>query len=94
MVVEFLAHSDAIKEDGFVAAAFLADAILLVDKDAQLAPADKATTSELYASTAVEYLRNATAQGYRDADRARKEPRFAPIRERPDFVAWLKTLTQ
>ncbi|MFL5327610.1 MAG: TPR end-of-group domain-containing protein [Gemmataceae bacterium] len=92
IVAEMLAYSMKLKEDHFNAAAVLAEATRLAHNDNRLSAEQKTQLVEQYSAKAVEYLKQATALGFRDAETARNESRFASIRERADFAAWLASL--
>jgi hypothetical protein len=78
--------------DDYLAAAALAQAIAVVEKDDKLPEAKRLAQVRAYGDRAVEMLRQAIANGYRDALRLEKDTDLDPLRSRRDFKELLEKL--
>jgi serine/threonine protein kinase/Flp pilus assembly protein TadD len=74
------------------AAVLLAGCMALAANDAQLSEDGRRALAQDYASQAVNMLRQALAQGYKDAGEMKNTPAFAPLRARADFQKLLAEL--
>jgi tetratricopeptide (TPR) repeat protein/tRNA A-37 threonylcarbamoyl transferase component Bud32 len=78
---------------GYLGAAwFLARCVPLAERDGRLSAARRQELGEGYAGRAVALLRQAVANGYRDAAGLRGNEGFRPLRRRADFQALLHGL--
>jgi serine/threonine protein kinase/Flp pilus assembly protein TadD len=71
--------------DFLSAAALLAKCATLAEKDGRLAPEKRSDSAEQYARQAVDMLRQAIANGYKDTSALRQAPALAVLRSREDF---------
>jgi tetratricopeptide (TPR) repeat protein len=69
------------------AAFYVAQCVPLAAKDPALTPPQRLQSAELYSKQAVGLLRQAIANGYKDAAELPKWEAFAPLLARPDFRA-------
>jgi serine/threonine-protein kinase len=74
------------------AACVYAQSAHIVRQDARLAASDRDRLAERYAGRALELLRKAAQQGYRDVKHLREDYDLRPLRARPDFQKWLADL--
>jgi tetratricopeptide (TPR) repeat protein len=74
------------------AAAFVARCVPLAAGDSKLPESGRAQRAEAYARQAVDFLRQATKKGFRDANAVRNDRNFDSLRNRPDFGALLASL--
>jgi hypothetical protein len=79
-------------KDRYKAACVLAGCTPLAAKDAKLPEARRQELAKEYADRAVAALRQAVADGYRDAAQLRKDPDLDPLRGRDDFRKLLAEL--
>jgi serine/threonine-protein kinase len=93
-VNELVRVAPAHKDTSFDAAAELARAISLAEKDAKLADAERASLAASYGRRAMEYLQQAVAQGYQNLDALEKDARLGPLRTREDFQALLQKVRE
>ncbi len=84
----------ASKQDLYDAAKLIALAVPLAAKDSSLAKAEQREAAEEYARGAVELLRQAVQQGFRDAQALRSEPDLSALRSRADFQELLRKLAE
>jgi hypothetical protein len=76
------------------AAGFLARCVPLAAKDESLSEAARRKLAGSYADRAVDLLRKAMHQGYKDAEELKKNPSFDPLRSRDDFRKLLSDLEE
>jgi tetratricopeptide (TPR) repeat protein len=74
------------------AAVLLAGCMTLAANDAQLSEDGRRALAQDYASQAMNMLRQALAQGYKDSGEMKNTPAFAPLRSRADFQKLLADL--
>jgi serine/threonine-protein kinase len=79
-------------KDRYKAACVLAGCVPLAAKDAKLPEARRQELAKEYADRAVAALRQAVADGYKDAAQLRKDPALDPLRGRDDFKKLLADL--
>jgi serine/threonine protein kinase len=79
-------------EDTYAAASMVSGCIALVDKDTELAAAQRKDLAESYAEKSLKLLRQAVERGFTDAARMQKDPRLEPLRERPEYRKLLAEL--
>jgi serine/threonine protein kinase/tetratricopeptide (TPR) repeat protein len=78
--------------DTFDAATMLSSCVLLVNKDTQLDEATRKMLAQTYTERALALLHQAIKRGFKDAGRMQKDPRLAPLRERPEYGKLLTEL--
>jgi eukaryotic-like serine/threonine-protein kinase len=79
-------------EEAYLAAASLARCIPLMEKAAPLPEDQRNEWARTYAGQALELLHQATAKGFSDGARLRKDEDFAPLRPREEFQTLLVEL--
>jgi tetratricopeptide (TPR) repeat protein len=79
-------------KDRYKAACVLAGCVPLAAKDAKLPEARRQELAKEYADRALAVLRQAVADGYKDAVQMHKDPALAPLRDRADFQKLLADL--
>src|SRR5262249_6012979 len=90
---DLVRHAIELK-DRVTAAGGLAGCVFLAERDKSL-PSEKRTAAAAnYADRAVALLRQAVDSGFRDAGALSQNPRFGPIRDRADFQALLKGMSE
>jgi tetratricopeptide (TPR) repeat protein/predicted Ser/Thr protein kinase len=80
--------------DAYKAACFYSRCIPLAEKDARLREARRQELARSYGDQAVEALRKAVAQGYKDAAQLKEGKALDPLRRRADFQKLLAELEQ
>jgi serine/threonine protein kinase len=80
------------RNHSYVAACFLSRCALLAQNDSNLGPNQRQQKSEFYAKRALELLRTALKNGYKDVESLRTNEDVAALRTRPDFQALLAEL--
>jgi serine/threonine-protein kinase len=78
--------------DEYNAACFLARCVPLAEKDATLPEARRQELAHSYADRAVDTLRQAVKNGFKDAAHLKKDPDLDPLRQRADFQQLLQDL--
>ncbi len=71
--------------DQVYAASLVSQCVLLVARDPAVSSADRTDVEELHARQAVELLRGAVSLGFKEFDKVKADPAFAPIVKRADF---------
>jgi serine/threonine-protein kinase len=79
-------------EESYDAACALAQCVSLAEKDAKLTTAERPQQVRAYADRALELLRQAVANGYKNAARMKQDPDLQPLHARPEFQHLLATL--
>jgi hypothetical protein len=79
-------------QDRYKAACLLAGCVPLAAKDSKLPEARRQELTREYADRAMTVLRQAVADGYKDAAQMRKDPALDPLRNRDDFKKLLANL--
>jgi hypothetical protein len=77
-------------EEYYRAAGIVARCIPLARSDAALNPDQRNQTAESYAQQAVGFLRQAIANGFKDAAKLMEPEEFASLHSRPDFQSLLQ----
>jgi tetratricopeptide (TPR) repeat protein len=78
--------------DAYKAACFFSGCISLAQKDAKLPEARRKELAQSYGDRAVQTLRQAIANGYKDAANLKKDKDLDPLRQRDDFTKLLAEL--
>jgi serine/threonine protein kinase/tetratricopeptide (TPR) repeat protein len=78
--------------DLYDAACFLARCVPLAEKDSKLAEPRRGELAHQYAGRALEILRQAVQNGYKDVDHMKKDTDLDPLRSREDFKRLLAEL--
>jgi serine/threonine protein kinase/tetratricopeptide (TPR) repeat protein len=78
--------------DTYNAACFLCHCVTLAEKDDKLAEARRKQLASSYADRALTLLRQAVANGYKDAAHMREDPDLKPLRGREEFQKLLAQL--
>jgi hypothetical protein len=78
--------------DAYKAACFFSRCVPLVEKDAKLPEAQRKELAKTYADRALEALRQAVANGYKDTANMKKDTALDPLRGRDDFQKLLAEL--
>jgi serine/threonine protein kinase len=78
--------------DRFWAAEYLGRCAVLAAKDENLAPDQRAALAEDYSGQAVERLRQAVQQGFKNVDLLRRDPDFESLRSREGFQRLIREL--
>jgi hypothetical protein len=81
-------------EDTFAAACALAQCIPVLEKDAQLPPAQRQELIQSYTEQALARLRQAIRNGYKDVAHLDKVPELQPLRSHGGFQQLLTDITQ
>lgn len=76
--------------DQVFAASMLSHCVSLVSRDPAVSAEDRSDVEELHARQALELLRVAAALGFKEFDKVKADPAFAPIVQRADFQALFK----
>jgi hypothetical protein len=71
--------------DTYLAACMLCSCVKMAGKDARLDEARRKELAGTYTERALALLRQAVAQGFKDAARMRENPDFKPLRGREEF---------
>ena len=74
------------------AAEYVARCVPLAEKDAKLAPDQRAERAKAYADQAMALLRDAVQLGITDAANLRNSPELAPLRNRADFTSLINSI--
>jgi hypothetical protein len=78
--------------DAHKAAIALSQAIIAVQGNEELTSAERARQAKAYADRAMDLLRQAVANGYRDVAQMKKDQSLDPLRQRDDFKTLLEEL--
>jgi len=81
-------------KDHVTAAAGLSGCSYLAERDESLPSAKRTAVAADYADRAVAMLRQAVAKGFRDTPGVSRDARFAPVRDRADVQALLKSMSE
>jgi serine/threonine-protein kinase len=79
-------------QDYYLATSFVSRAVVLAERDTKLSEGKRKELAKKYADQAMDLLRQAVTEGYKNVDQLKKDPQLAPLRQRADFQKLLADL--